>query len=111
MWRLGEELQRHHVRVRVARQLPETPLEAASVVVVQMEHFRHVRPRDRRLFGGFAGRAEIRVIVRVFDLNVPEPVAVFRITSATGTHVFAGTDDVAVNEAVHRIARQLLFGH
>lgn len=104
---VAHRLQRAGVQVRVA---PTVPPEYAWVpcVVLQLERFRHVRPKDRLWKGGFAGRAEVAVRVRVYEPGLAEPGAEALVDSRTGTHGLAGTDDEAVEDAVDAVADFLL---
>lgn len=100
-------LQRAGTQVRVARiVLPQCA--QVTCVVLQVERFRHVRPKDRLWMGAFAGRAELAVRVRVYEPGLAEPVAEALVDSRTGTHGFAGTDDEAVEGAVEAVAAFLL---
>ncbi len=104
---VARRLSRAGVQVRVSRTVPPE-YAGQPCVVLQLERFRHVRPKDRLWMGGLAGRAELAVRVRVYDPGVAEPAAEALVDSRTGTHGLAGTDDEAVEAAVERVSAFLL---
>ncbi|PKN27339.1 MAG: hypothetical protein CVU65_02765 [Deltaproteobacteria bacterium HGW-Deltaproteobacteria-22] len=107
IWGVGRRLVRAGVQVQAVRALP--PSYAQDVVVImQIEHFRHVKPSDRLWKGAFAGRAELTVRVLVYERDREESSGEVRIESRTGTHGFAGTDDEAVEAAIGQVASFLL---
>jgi hypothetical protein len=104
---VAHKLMRAGVQVRVARTVPPE-YAGLPCVVLQLERFRHVRPKDRLWKGGFAGRAIVAVRVRVYTPGQAEPVAEALVDSQTGTHGLAGTDDEAVEAAADAVADFLL---
>jgi len=110
LWGVHRRLTKAGVRVEAARALPST-FEQNVVVILQVEHFRHVRPRDRLWKGAFAGRAELTVRVHVYEPDQVESAGEVRVESRTGTHGFAGTDDEAVEAAVEKVSSFLLRGY
>ncbi len=104
---VAHKLMRAGVQVRVARTVPPE-YAGLPCVVLQLERFRHVRPKDRLWKGGFAGRAVVAVRVRVFTPGQAEPAAEVLVDSQTGTHGLAGTDDEAVEGAVDAVTDFLL---
>ncbi|PKN47581.1 MAG: hypothetical protein CVU59_02370 [Deltaproteobacteria bacterium HGW-Deltaproteobacteria-17] len=107
IWGVARRLTRSGVQVQAARAMPPT-YDQELVVILQIEHFRHVKPSDRLWKGGFAGRAELTVRVLVYERERQEPSGELRIVSRTGTHGFAGTDEEAVDAAIDQVVTSLL---
>lgn len=110
LWGVGRKLMRAGVQVQAERLLP-AEYGQNVIVILQVEHFRHVKASDRLWKGAFAGRAEITVRVLVYQRGQVESAGEIRIESRTGTHGFAGVDDEAIEAAVDRISAFLLRGY